>query len=75
MEHESPEHYKKVRRKAILVRVFLVLLSWVVFYYAFFHMPILDNMQRAFGHKDCEAKGGTWVEHKNRCFQGVEPTQ
>lgn len=75
MEVEKPELYKKKRKKAIAIRVFLVLLSWVIFYYAYFYMPIPNNMKRSFGQKDCESKGGAWVEHKNRCFQGVEPTQ
>lgn len=75
MELKKPSYYKKKRRKAIIIRAFLVILSWVIFYYAYFYMPIPNNMKRSFGKSDCESKGGTWVERKNRCFQGVRPTQ
>lgn len=71
MEEKLPENYKKSRKKAIFIRVVLVLLSWVIFYYAYFHMPIPSNLKRAFGEEDCIAKGGKWVEHKSRCMQGI----
>lgn len=74
-KEDLPENYKKSRKKAIAIRVALVLLSWVIFYFAYFHMPIPKNLKRAFGKEDCIEKGGKWVAHKNRCIQGIDQTK
>lgn len=65
-----PEHYKKKRRKKILIRVALVLFSWIVFYYAYFHMPIPYKLQRAFTEEKCEEVNGLWDQKRMRCMQG-----
>lgn len=71
-KEQLPEHYKKSRKKAIMIRVVLVLLSWVIFYYAYFRMPVPNNLKRAFGKEDCIEKGGEWISHQNRCIQGMK---
>ena len=69
-EKKLPEYYKKTRNKRILKRVIYLLLSWIIFYLAYFYLPIPNNMKRSFGKDDCHAKGGQWVEEKTRCLQG-----
>jgi hypothetical protein len=69
MEKEQlPEHYKKHRRKQIALRVFWVLLSWLIFYWVFFKMPIPEKMKRTFGSEECTAQGKVWDEANGRCL-------
>lgn len=64
-----PKHMQEVQKAQIIKRVALVLLSLVVFIYAFFFMPLPNDMKRPFGKNDCISKGGQWDEGNARCKQ------